>query len=98
MFFFFQVVGYKYIRLYCEDQTAYLYPHDDVLLGNTSQVDVEGDTSDFPEFKKAVYEDLIIGPGECVYIPPKCWHYIRSLSVSFSVSFWWTWTSYYYVL
>ncbi|XP_068202017.1 lysine-specific demethylase 8-like [Palaemon carinicauda] len=85
-----QVVGYKYIRLYEEDQTKYLYPHPDPLLSNTSQVDVEGqEDPDQPLFKNALFYDLILGPQEALYIPPRCWHYVRSLSTSFSVSFWW---------
>ena len=87
-----QVVGYKYVRLYTSDQTPLLYPHLDPLLSNTSRVDVEGDphriTAEYPLFSDAVYADLILGPGECLYIPPKCWHYVRALTVSFSVSFW----------
>ncbi|KAK7081273.1 hypothetical protein SK128_003203 [Halocaridina rubra] len=73
------VVGYKYIRLYGEDQTEYLYPHPDPLLNNTSQVNVEGpENPSQPLLKKAQYQDLILGPGEAVYIPPRCWHYCWS--------------------
>ena len=31
----------------------------------------------------------VLQPGEMLYIPPRWWHYVKSLSVSFSVSFWW---------
>lgn len=40
------------------------------------------------EFKKAEYFDCILGPGDTLYIPKGWWHYVRGLSVSFSVSFW----------
>ena len=43
----------------------------------------------FPLFQKANYMDAILGPGDCVYIPLGWWHYVESLSTSFSVSFWW---------
>ncbi|KAF9973837.1 hypothetical protein BGZ73_002867 [Actinomortierella ambigua] len=100
-----QVVGYKYVRLYAPSQTPYLYSfgshsHEDhdgdttssseaMLLGNTSQVDIEqADLSRYPLFAQAEYVETILAPGELLYIPFQWWHYIRSLSVSFSVSFW----------
>ncbi|KAF2840173.1 Clavaminate synthase-like protein [Patellaria atrata CBS 101060] len=43
----------------------------------------------FPEFKHAEYLEGILGPGDCLYLPVTWWHYVRSLSTSFSVSFWW---------
>lgn len=42
----------------------------------------------FPLFKEAKYQEAIIGPGECLYIPLGWWHYVESLTNSFSVSFW----------
>ncbi|KAF9350549.1 Lysine-specific demethylase 8 [Mortierella sp. AD094] len=59
------------------------------LLGNTSQVNVEcPDLDRHPLFAEAQYVETILGPGELLYIPFQWWHYIRSLSTSFSVSFW----------
>ena len=85
-----QVVGSKYVRLYEEKNTPFLYPHSSTLLSNTSQVDVEKpDLESFPNFEKAPYTECILRAGDLLYIPPKVWHYVRSLSVSFSVSFWW---------
>lgn len=85
-----QVMGKKYVRLYSVEHTPQLYPHTTSLLCNTSQVDVENpDHAKFPNFSKAPYLECILEPGDMLYIPPKMWHYIRSLSVSFSVSFWW---------
>jgi hypothetical protein len=43
----------------------------------------------YPLYNSAEYVDLILEEGECLYIPLGWWHYVRSLSVSFSVSFWW---------
>jgi hypothetical protein len=42
----------------------------------------------FPDFASADFVDCILEEGECLYIPVGWWHYVRSLSVSFSVSFW----------
>ena len=56
------------------------------------QVDVEvPDLVKFPEFSSAVYQECILKEGQMLYIPPYYWHYVRSLSLSFSVSFWWSW-------
>ncbi|KAF8941649.1 Lysine-specific demethylase 8 [Haplosporangium gracile] len=59
------------------------------MLGNTSQVNVEEpDLKRHPRFAEAEYLETILAPGELLYIPFQWWHYIRSLSTSFSVSFW----------
>ncbi|KAK7462532.1 hypothetical protein BaRGS_00038417 [Batillaria attramentaria] len=85
-----QVMGEKYVRLYSPDYTEHMYPHPTKLLDNTSQVDCENpDLEKFPKFKDAVYLECVLKPGDMLYIPPKHWHFVRSLSVSFSVSFWW---------
>jgi ribosomal protein L16 Arg81 hydroxylase len=44
--------------------------------------------SEFPRFKEAKYVDAILAPGDSLYLPVGWWHYIRSLTPSFSVSFW----------
>lgn len=85
-----QIVGEKYLRLYNVEDTLRLYPHSGYLLCNTSAVDVESpDLDKYPLFSDAPYTECILKPGQMLYLPPKHWHYVRSLSVSFSVSFWW---------
>jgi Cupin-like domain len=44
---------------------------------------------EFPLFPNAKYVEGVLGPGDCLYIPRGWWHYVQSLSPSFSVSFWW---------
>ncbi|XP_056144281.1 lysine-specific demethylase 8 [Lampris incognitus] len=86
-----QVVGRKYIRLYSPEHTEKLYPHPTQLLHNTSQVEVESpDEELFPEFVKAPYLECVLQPGDVLFIPVLHWHYVRSLQLSFSVSFWWS--------
>ncbi|CAF9913045.1 hypothetical protein IMSHALPRED_000890 [Imshaugia aleurites] len=92
-----QVVGKKYIRLYNPSETGKLYPKGledgGVDMSNTSEVDVEATDDlldeEYPLFRKAEYVETILNEGECLYIPVGWWHYVRSLTVSFSVSFWW---------
>ncbi|XP_060945982.1 lysine-specific demethylase 8 [Limanda limanda] len=86
-----QVVGSKYIRLYSPEDTDKLYPHQSQLLHNTSQVEVENpDAERFPEFAKAPYLECVLQPGDVLFIPVQHWHYVRSLELSFSVSYWWS--------
>ncbi|KAI4741333.1 Clavaminate synthase-like protein [Aureobasidium sp. EXF-12298] len=43
----------------------------------------------FPLFRDAECIEGVLGPGECLYIPVGWWHFVESLSTSFSMSFWW---------
>lgn len=85
-----QVIGCKYIRLYEEKYSELVYPYSSKMLSNTSQIDVENpDEETFPKFTQTPYFECILEPGDLLFIPARCWHYVRSLSISFSVSFWW---------
>jgi lysine-specific demethylase 8 len=89
-----QVAGSKYVRLYDGGvDAAELYP--DVLrAGNTnsygrSPVRVEApDLARYPAFAAATYAELVLAPGEVLFLPQGHWHYVRSLSTSVSVNFW----------
>ncbi|TRZ04301.1 hypothetical protein DNTS_003241 [Danionella cerebrum] len=48
------------------------------------------DLEKFPAFSQAPYQECVLGPGDVLFIPLKHWHYVRSLELSFSVSFWWS--------
>lgn len=55
------------------------------------KVDLDNiDEKQFPNIQKLEFMDCILEEGEMLYIPPKWWHYVRSLTTSFSVSFWWS--------
>lgn len=90
-----QVVGFKYVRLYRPKDSSHLAPHTDRICTNTSQVDldaysdVESLEAAYPGLSSLQYMDVVLQPGDMLYMPPKWWHYVRSLSLSFSVSFFW---------
>ncbi|XP_058065749.1 bifunctional peptidase and arginyl-hydroxylase JMJD5 [Anopheles bellator] len=84
-----QVFGSKLVILARPEDTANLYPHDHFILNNTSRVDARHlDYERFPLLKEVRFYRLTLHRGEALYIPPKWWHYVESLSPSFSVSFW----------
>jgi hypothetical protein len=90
-----QVKGFKYVRLYSPTSSpGSIYPQDTPMINN-SKVDLIRDAGptfaypDHPGFNELQFFDLVLHPGQILYIPPKWWHYCQSLSVSISVSFWW---------
>ncbi|KAA3477863.1 lysine-specific demethylase JMJ30 isoform X2 [Gossypium australe] len=86
-----QVVGKKYVRLYSATYSEELYPYSETMLNNSSQVDLDNiDEVEFPKVRDLEFIDCILEEGEMLYIPPKWWHYVRSLTTSFSVSYWWS--------
>ncbi|OIV99422.1 hypothetical protein TanjilG_17232 [Lupinus angustifolius] len=86
-----QVIGKKYIRLYSASLSEDLSPYPDTMLSNSSQVDLDDiDERKFPKVADLEFVDCILEEGEMLYIPPKWWHYVRSLTPSCSVSFWWS--------
>ena len=91
---FCQVVGKKYLRLYPPSESEKLYPRDKDLMNN-SRIDppdvLEGATSiyeeTFPDFLKAKFQDVVLEPGDLLYLPMGWWHFVKSCSVSISVAF-----------
>lgn len=85
-----QVFGSKRIILASPADTENLYAHENEFLGNTSRIDAaKPDLDCFPLLAKVRFRELLLQPGDCLYLPPKWWHYVRAETPSFSVSFWW---------
>ncbi|XP_054733129.1 bifunctional peptidase and arginyl-hydroxylase JMJD5 [Anastrepha obliqua] len=86
-----QVFGRKQIILAAPTDTPKLYAHDSEMLCNTSQLDAARlDFDRFPLAAQVSFYNVTLQAGDCLYIPPKWWHYVRAESESFSVSFWWS--------
>ena len=90
-----QIVGHKYVRLYAPDQTEFLYASSSseatMAQQNISPVDVEDEArwrEEFPLFAQAAFTETVLGPGDTLFLPEGHWHYVRSLSPSFSLNFW----------
>ena len=77
------------MRLYDAQHAPRLYPRDGALCNN-SHVDLDRPSpATQPRFAGTPFQHAVLGPGELLYIPRLAWHYVRSLEVSMSVSFWW---------
>lgn len=84
------MIGSKQIILFSPKDSKNLYPHDEILLSNTAQVDpTKPDLNTFPKSSEAEMWQCELKSGEMLYIPPTWWHHVTSLEKSFSVSFWW---------
>jgi [protein]-arginine 3-hydroxylase / protease len=57
--------------------------------GNISSVNIEApNLSRFPLFRDAEFCHTIMQPGDMLFIPARCWHFVKALSTSISVNFW----------
>ena len=119
---FVQVCGYKYMMLFTENNSKYMYPTKDSWLkqkkwpqmnpssngmkdqaddvdvktsptshegmGTISEVDVaDPDYERHPDFRNAKGYEVLLAPGDLLYIPSKCWHYVRAETTSISLNF-----------
>ena len=85
-----QVFGRKYFRLYHQRDSEGLYPYPEgSMITNTSRVELEAPEAElYPKFRETPGWEVVMEPGDMLYIPPKCWHYVKALDESCSVNFW----------
>lgn len=87
-----QVRGRKLFRLYAPELEHALHPFADVRRRNSSQVinPTCPDLQRFPHFPSLPYTEAVLEPGDVLYMPPRWWHYVQSLTASIAISFWFT--------
>jgi cupin-like protein len=79
-----QVVGRKRWRFVSPLQTPKLYNHSGVF----SPIDIDRpDLVRYPDFKEAAVIEVVVEPGETVFLPLGWWHQVTSLDISLSFSF-----------
>jgi hypothetical protein len=84
MLFHTQVVGRKRWRFISPLDTPRLYNHNNVF----SPIDLERpDLARYPRFEGVRVLEVVVEPGETVFLPLAWWHQVSSLDVSLSFSF-----------
>jgi Cupin-like domain len=84
MLFHTQIVGRKRWRFISPLQTPRLYNHNNVF----SPIDLDKpDFERYPLFRDVKVLEVIVEPGETVYLPLAWWHQVTALDVSLSFSY-----------
>ena len=90
-----QVAGHKLVRLFPPSCDALVYKKragkGNGSVNAFSPIDCENvDDDAFPAFAEAREKgvQVVVGPGEALFVPRGWWHYARALEPSFSVNFW----------
>jgi lysine-specific demethylase 8 len=86
-----QLYGSKRVVLVSPEYDDRMYPapqaeHD--YLRSQLRLD-RPDPERFPLFEGVPRYETVVRPGELLYIPAHWWHYVRSLEISMTVTFWW---------
>ena len=88
--FFVQLIGRKRFTLWSSSQheLMYIYPRVHPLW-HKSRINFRSpDLTRFPNFAKSRALQVVVEPGDILYVPPYTWHYVETLSPSVSLSTW----------
>ncbi|WP_226595809.1 cupin-like domain-containing protein [Marinobacter nauticus] len=79
-----QLYGRKKVTVYPPFQIPYLYNDKGVF----SEIDVRDPKHErHPLFKNAKGMEVILEPGDAIFLPIACWHVVESLDISISITF-----------
>jgi hypothetical protein len=79
-----QVIGSKLVRLVAPEDTPYLYNH----LHCYAQVDGQRiDLERFPLMREARLIDVVIHPGDLLFLPIGWWHYVEGLQATVTMTY-----------
>jgi ribosomal protein L16 Arg81 hydroxylase len=85
-----QIRGRRRVALFAPEDSANLYPFPHPVRWHHSQVHLEDyDEVRFPKFRRAKRYDLVMEPGEMLFIPRGWWHRFEALEPSMALSFFW---------
>ena len=86
--FYAQLYGTKRFTMFKPTNWPGLYPYP-FLHPSHAQAQVNlSDASDFPLVGKVEAVEVVLEPGDMLYMPPLWFHYVESLDVSISVNVW----------
>jgi jumonji domain-containing protein 7 len=88
--YFAQVYGRKQFTLYPPQCFDELYPHPvESAFSHLSQIDIEHpDLSRHPRAHGLPRVEVILGPGDMLFLPAFWWHHVRSIDTAISLNFW----------
>jgi lysine-specific demethylase 8 len=87
-----QIIGRKRVVLISPRHFTDLYPYSSFSRmpqhSRVSNYDAP-DLAAFPRFRDVPAVELVLEPGQMLYIPPMWWHFVTSLDPSVSINAWW---------
>lgn len=88
--FIVQFSGEKKWVLFPKSQHDLLYLPSDLDMPHFCPIDYDNpDLDKYPKYSKATPVEVIMKPGEMLFLPAGVVHYVSSLSTSISMNFWW---------
>lgn len=82
-----QVVGRKRLILAAASETANLYNDSHVFSRIRDVTDPAIDMAAFPRLADVTFHEIVLEPGECLFLPIGWWHQVEALDFSVSLTF-----------